>query len=118
MLFVNEIVPIFTKNGCAVYMNLTPHVTQETSAAIISIPQQLSKTLTKLFLKHEVIFDKIILYDIGIYNEKSNSLESVTPSTIEEPNSTEFFEMIKCLSLNNANDLAKSKKQVNFNIMS
>lgn len=92
--FVEKVVPLFTKEGYVVYMNLTPNNIMETNSALILLPQNLSSALEKLFMNNEKIFENIYFYDIAIYNCYTNDFESTITEIPDVPNSFQLFEVI------------------------
>lgn len=101
--FIDRIVPLFAKEGYAVYMNLNPNTIMETNSALMLLPQNLSSTLEKLFINNEKLFENIYFYDIAIYNCNINDFESTIKEIPDVPNSFQLFEIIT------SNDKKKTK---------
>ena len=79
-MVLTGVIPIFTKNGYAVYHNLYPDLLEPTNVSVMMLPEKRTKAMDNSFLKLKDKFSSIYFIDGGIYNPKTNEFDSFIPN--------------------------------------
>lgn len=95
---VFNLIPLFAKNNCSIFINLSPHIMNPTDIGMIFFNEEPSKQMKSTIKKMKEKFSPILFYNIAYYNPETDYYDSYIENIPTEPNSEMIYEFLNTKS--------------------